>query len=177
MSAFNGLREWISDWIEYFTAETIPNCPPSDEELDRVAMNADIVAGTLDDMVTAIERFFPHLEDSMIPLIKTVEDALCEDSGGTSPEEVLGLWRDKRGKVNDCKIFTSPGEKKAMMVIYNRWSDRKKINHDFWGLRLFDENDKWNSTGVVTEEQMGLAQECLEGWLQQRKAGKLYQMQ
>lgn len=164
---------WTKRCLEYLTSTE----HPTTEELDHAYLNAYKVVSTLEDKwKKKLERFscYPY----QVRLIDEVLQALRDDHGGVLPFEVFSAWGKNRREQerllgNGPELFATPDEERAMISIWERWTD-DSIKQQFWALRIGDYDDNllcFHSPWFLPEYRVLEVGRCLEDWLQKRKAG------
>lgn len=170
MFAIRAFGGWVSYHLEPLRD---PRPYPGYAELLIAEDNASYVVRKLNFFRSALESRVPHHIDVVRLIDKTLE-ALRDDHGGVLPDNALGVWWGRRKRAfADGQIFTEPGEREAMVKIYERWKNLDRFKQKLWALYLSEDDQifyKWDP--CLSEKHILQLKRCLGDWLQERKAGQ-----
>ncbi|PGH28547.1 hypothetical protein GX50_08718 [[Emmonsia] crescens] len=171
MFVIRNLEEWTRCCIEIFTESTDQ---PSNSEITKAFGNAYDVIWRLGQCKTLFKRRSRPNTDA-IRLVDEVLQALRDDHGGMSPEDLLRFWYERRCRMHrDRRIFATPEEKRAMVATWERWNDRDKLKERFWAFMSGEPGDDITPRRFLSEEHSLQIIQCLRDWLEKRKVGQAY---
>jgi hypothetical protein len=106
---------------------------PSRDEIWHALCHARYISSYLHAFRRSISQQYPHRTD-LVDLADTFEKVLRSEHGGELPETLFEDWGHKRSNQGDDRIHFTPGQRKTLHVIHQRWKDKETVRKEFSGL-------------------------------------------